>query len=210
VTRITVIGATGFTGSHIAREAASRGHVVTGLSRNTPAEPLAGVTYISGSVTDGATLSEAISDAEVVVAALSPRGELAGNLLPAIQDIASRTSTAGARLVVIGGAGSLRVAPGGPRVAAGNNMPAFLIEEARQTAASVDLLEAGAPKDLDWTFVSPAFAFSPRDPGEATGSYTFAGNIAKFDSRISAPDFATAIVDEIEQRKQHGHVSVYS
>ena len=210
MTHITIIGATGFTGSHIAREAASRGHAVTGLSRNAPAEPLAGVTYISGVVTDGATLSEAISDAEVVIAALSPRGELAGNLLAAIQDIASRTSTAGARLVVIGGAGSLRVAPGGPRVADGDSMPAFLVEEARQTAASVDWLEADAPEDLDWTFISPAFAFSPRDPGEATGSYTFAGNVAKFDSHISAPDFASAVVDEIEQHEHHGHVSVYS
>lgn len=93
---------------------------------------------------------------EVVVAALSPRGQLAGKLLPAIQDIASRTSAAGARLVVIGGAGSLRVAPGGPRVADGDSMPAFLIEEARQTAASVAWLEADAPEGLDWTFISPA------------------------------------------------------
>jgi putative NADH-flavin reductase len=208
--RITVIGTTGFAGSHITREAASRGHAVTGLSRSTPADPIPNVTYVAGSVTDPSTLSEAIDGAEVVVAALSPRGELAGNLLAAIQDVAARVSTTGARLVVIGGAGSLRVAPDGPRVAEGDSMPAFLIEEARQTAASVDWLEADAPEGLDWTFVSPAFSFSPRDPGEATGSYTFAGNVAKFDSRISAPDFASAIVDEIEQHTQGGHVSVYS
>src|SRR4051794_20694263 len=66
MTRMTVIGATGFVGSRIAREAAARGHAVTGLSRNPPAEPLPGVTYVSGSVTDQATLSEAISGAEVV------------------------------------------------------------------------------------------------------------------------------------------------
>jgi putative NADH-flavin reductase len=210
MTRITIIGATGFVGSHVAREAASRGHAVAGFSRNAPASPIDGVTYVAGSVTDAAALSEAISGAEVIVSTLSPRGELAGNLLPAIQGVAAHALTADARLVVIGGAGSLRVAPDGPRVAEGDNMPAFLIEEARQTAASVDWLEAAAPEALDWIFVSPAFTFSPRDPGEATGSYTFAGNVAKFDSKISAPDLASAIVDEIEQQNHHGHISVYS
>jgi uncharacterized protein len=210
MTRITVLGATGFAGSHITRAAAARGHDVTGLSRHRPADPIDGVKYLSGSVTDPDALDSAIQAAEVVVAALSPRGDLSGSLLQTIQSLAAHTVQAGARLIVVGGAGALRVAPGGPRVAEGDTLPPFLIQESRQTAASVTWLEADAPAGLDWTYVSPAFAFSPRDPGVATGEYTFAGSVAKFDSRISAPDFGSAIVTEIEDHERSGHVSVYS
>ncbi|SNY31399.1 NAD(P)-dependent oxidoreductase [Paractinoplanes atraurantiacus] len=207
---IAIIGVTGFAGSHIARAATARGHRVEGVSRNLPADPIEGASYNAAPVSDDAVLKRVVADADVVVASLSPRGDLAGKLTEAVARIATEAAAAGTRLIVVGGAGALRVAPDGPRVADGDSLPAFLIEESRQTAAVVAWLEQSAPDGLNWTYISPAFGFSPRDPGEATGSYTFAGNQATFDSKISAPDFAAAVTDEIEADTRSGHISVYS
>src|SRR3954470_5787443 len=80
MTRITVLGGTGYAGSHIVREAAGRGHDVVAVSRNRVAEPVEGVTYRAGDVLDGAFLDQVVADAEVVVETLSPRGELTGRL----------------------------------------------------------------------------------------------------------------------------------
>ena len=72
---IVVFGGTGYTGGNIAREAASRGHHVISVSRSKPAEPIEGVTYVTGTVEDVA--SRSIPGADAVVATLSPRGETA-------------------------------------------------------------------------------------------------------------------------------------
>ena len=77
MSRITVIGGTGYAGSAIVAEAARRGHQVTALSRSAPASGVPGVTYVQGDAADEAVLAPLVADAEVVVAALSPRGALA-------------------------------------------------------------------------------------------------------------------------------------
>ncbi|MGO1775881.1 MAG: NAD(P)H-binding protein, partial [Agrococcus casei] len=74
MTKITVLGATGFAGSSIAKEAASRGHEVTVVSRS--AADLAGTRAVQGSVLDSAVLADALDGAEVVVGSLSPRGDM--------------------------------------------------------------------------------------------------------------------------------------
>jgi uncharacterized protein YbjT (DUF2867 family) len=73
VSRITVIGGTGYAGSAIVAEAAARGHQVTALSRSLPGAPIPNVTYVQGDATDEATLSATIEGADVVVGALAPR-----------------------------------------------------------------------------------------------------------------------------------------
>src|ERR1700754_153455 len=78
MSRIVVIGGTGYAGSAIVAEAAARGHEVTAFSRSLPASQIEGVDYVQGDATDEAALSSAISGADVVVAALSPRGPLEG------------------------------------------------------------------------------------------------------------------------------------
>ncbi|MBM9469169.1 NAD(P)-dependent oxidoreductase [Nakamurella leprariae] len=77
MSRITVLGGTGYAGSAIVAEAAARGHEVTSVSRSLPEDTLQRVTYMQGDVSDESTLAEAISGADVVVGALSPRGALA-------------------------------------------------------------------------------------------------------------------------------------
>src|SRR6185312_4098181 len=106
--RITVIGGTGYAGSAIVAEAAARGHQVTALSRSLLDAPIPNVAYVQGDATDEATLSSSIAGSEVVVAALSPRGALAGTFRDVYRTIARLADANGASLFVVGGYSTLR------------------------------------------------------------------------------------------------------
>lgn len=203
--RITVLGGTGYTGSAIVQEARARGHEVTSLSRSAPAEPLDGVTYLTGSVLDEAVLAEAVAGAEVIIEALAPRGELAGRLLGVDTQLAGLAAASGARLGVIGGFSTLRPEPGAPRFAEGELDPAFA-DEAREMAAVLARLHDSA-ESLDWFYVSPAAGYGSYAPGPRRGSYRIGGDVAQFDaagrSELSAPDLAAAVLDEIETPRHH-------
>jgi uncharacterized protein len=209
MTTISIIGGTGYTGSNIAREATSRGHDVVAFSRSAPQEPVDGVTYEQG---EGADAVRVVPGADVVVATLSPRGATAGTLRATYQRIAEAAVAAGARLIVIGGFSSLRPAPGQPRFAEGE-IPEQFRDEALEGDSLRAWLQSDAPEDLDWTFVSPAGGYGAWAAGERTGHYRLGGEVAVFDdegkSEISGPDFAVAIVDEIEQHAHpREHISV--
>ncbi|MUN63771.1 NAD(P)H-binding protein [Kocuria sediminis] len=201
MTRIAVLGGTGYAGSHIGAEAARRGHEVTSYSRTTPAEPVEGVTYVTGSVFDDAFLAQVVTDAEVVVETLSPRGELEGKLEGVVDELIDLARAAGTRLGVIGGAGSLLVAEGGPKLMDTDGFPAEILPEVRTGEALLETLR-GTEEDLDWFYVSPAGGFGAWAPGEATGHFRIGGDVLltdeEGDSFISGADLATAVVDEIE------------
>ncbi|GAA1022591.1 NAD-dependent epimerase [Acrocarpospora pleiomorpha] len=210
--RITVIGGTGYAGAAIVREAAARGHEVTAYSRNAPADPVTGVRYRQGSVLDDAVRARSVEEADVIVSALSPRGELAGELVAVDTRLGELAAAAGARFGVIGGFSSLRLAPGGPRIVEGGEVPPQFAAEAEEMATVADALLA-VPESLDWFYVSPAAEYGAHVPGEAIGAFRTGGDVAFFDdggkSAISGPDFATAVVDEIERPKHHrAHFSV--
>lgn len=210
--RIVVAGGTGYAGSAILREAAGRGHEVTAISRSAPAAPVEGVRYVQGSVLDVAP--QVVPGHDVVVAALSPRGDTAGTLPTAYASLAELAVATGARLVVVGGFSSLRPAPGAPRFAEGDIDPRFA-DEARELDSILSWLQSSAPEGLDWLFVSPAMLFGAMAPGERTGSYRIADDdVAQLDesgvSTLSGADFAQAVVDEIEQHQRTGHIGVVS
>jgi uncharacterized protein len=115
MSRIVVIGGTGYAGSAIVAEAAARGHEVTAFSRSLPDDRVQCVNYIQGDATDEATLATVIAGADVVVAALAPRGPLAGPFRDVNGTIARLADTENARLFVVGGYSSLRPAAGAPR-----------------------------------------------------------------------------------------------
>ncbi len=202
--RITVLGGTGYAGGNLVAVAAQRGHSVVSYSRSLPENPVDGVEYRTGDLTDPAVLSAGITDADVVVSALSPRGELAGaGVLRSLEKrLAGAAAAAGVRLGVIGGAGSLLVAPGGPKVADTPEFPAAIKPEADEMGGVLDDLRAGDPA-LDWFFVSPAGGFGPWAAGEATGVYRIGGDVLLVDdegeSNISGADLAAAVVGEIEE-----------
>lgn len=203
MTAITVVGGTGYAGAAIVAEAARRGHTVTVISRTAPGTQVEGVDYVTGDLTQSVP---DIAGAEVVVAALSPRGDNAGKLRDAYRSLAQAAATNGARFVGIGGFSSLRPAEGAPRFVEGDDLPPEFAAEAREMNDILADLATGSV-DVDWLFVSPAAEFGSHAPGEALGRYRVSGEVALFDqdgkSAISGADFARAVLDEIETPTRH-------
>ncbi|MFD2093812.1 NAD(P)-dependent oxidoreductase [Blastococcus deserti] len=200
--RISVFGGTGYTGSNIVAEAVQRGHTVTSVSRNEPEQRIDGVDHLEGSLLDADTREKALAGADVVVVAVAPRGNMAGSVHPGITALAADAERAGVRIGVIGGAGSLHVTEGGPRLFDTPDFPAEYRPESLEMAAALDDLRA-APESLDWFYLCPPAAFGGFAPGKARGTYRVGGDVLLTDdegnSFIGGADFATAVVDEIEQ-----------
>lgn len=207
---IVIFGGTGYTGRNIGREAAARGHDAVAVSRSAPSDPLPGVRYETGDVSEIAP--RVIPSTDAVVAALSPRGDMTGRLVDIYRQLAEQAAAAGARYIQIGGFSSLRPAPGEPRFVEGE-VPAEFRAEAFEGDATREMLVQDAPPELDWVFVSPAGSYGAWAAGERTGTYRVGGEVALFDdqggSTISGEDFAIAVVDEIESASHHReHIGV--
>lgn len=213
MSRIVVIGGTGYAGSAIVKESAGRGHEVTSFSRSLPAERVSGVEYVQGDASDETVLAEAISGADVVVAALAPRGPLADSFREVNRTIARLADAEHARLFVVGGFSSLRPAPGAPRFVEDlSHVPAEVHGEILAGAALILEDLPATPDTLDWVFVSPAQLFGSFAPGERTGAYRLGGEIAVVPDgggEISAADYALGVVDLIESDDHHrAHVNL--
>jgi putative NADH-flavin reductase len=202
--KIVLFGATGNIGRCIVKEALSRGHQVVGVVRDPRAveAPDPRVTLRRGDATDPASVAELARGADAVVSAISPRPNARGLAAPSLAG-AARALIAGLRdagtkrLVVVGGAGTLEVAPGQALV----DQPEFpdaYKPEALEGRASLEAYRAGA-SGLDWTFVSPAAEVGP---GERTGRYRMTDDQLLTDasgkSFITFEDYAVAILDELE------------
>jgi putative NADH-flavin reductase len=195
--RIAIYGASGMVGTRIAAEAVARGHEVTGLSRG-GTSTVDGVTARRGDASDPRLAAEVAREHDVVVSALGPsRTEPdEGRFLRTVRNLVDNLGDA--RLVVVGGAGTLKV--DGVRLV---DQPDFPAAYKPESLASADVLEhlLGLPDGPDWTYVSPAPVIAP---GERTGTYRVALETPAGD-RISAEDYAVAILDEIES-PQHRRV----
>lgn len=203
---IAVIGSTGFAGGHITSEALRRGHQVIGVSRSAPKEIPSGATMRQGNINDEELLRELASQASTVVIAVhgAENGEpFLAALVPSILDA---VSSGGARLGIVGGASSLLVAPGGPRLIDTPEFPEMFKAEARAHIAVLEALKSST-SDADWFYVSPSATFGAYAPGERTGTYRTSDEILLFDaegnSSIGGDDFAIAFVDEIETPAHH-------
>jgi putative NADH-flavin reductase len=190
--KIAVIGASGNAGSRISAELARRGHAVTAIARN-PGKiaSLANVTAIKGDVLDQAGLAGLLAGHD---AAISSVHFMASDPVKLIG--AARDSKAG-RYLVVGGAGSLEVAPG-VRLVTTPGFPVAYKAEAEKGAEFLDLLRA--EKELNWTFLSPSALFTA---GERTGKFSLGTEqlLTAEDGKswISFEDFAVALADEIER-----------
>lgn len=190
--KIALFGASGMIGSRIATEAVARGHEVTGYTRSGGELP-AGVTAAVGDLADETAVKEAATTHDVVVSATGPSrtGESHEPWLAAVQNLIDHAI--GARVLFVGGAGSLLTADG-TRLLDSPGFPPEYAAEARAGAAALDAFRA-ASDDLDWTFVSPSPVIAP---GVRTGSYVLGLDSPAGDS-VSAEDYAVALVDELEQ-----------
>jgi putative NADH-flavin reductase len=197
--RIVVIGGTGYTGSSIVAEAVARGHDVVAVSRTAPDSPLEGATYVQASVLDRDALAAAVKDADVVISAISPRGDMTDHGLDAVHSLVETLRGTRTRLGVIGGAMGSLSAPGGPRLW-DLGVPEEYRHEAQVGIDTLELLQG--LDDLDWFLVHPPKEFGAWVPGERTGRYRDGGEVVVEDadgrSFISAADLAIAVVDEIE------------
>lgn len=209
MSRIVILGGTGYAGGHIAREAVGRGHEVVSVSRNAPTQEAAGVEYVTGDVRQEDFLRSVIEGADVVVSALSPRGDMApaGTLRDNASTVARIVREQGARLGVVGGAGSLLVAEGGPKLMDTPGFPEEYKDEPREMERVLEALREEG-EGLEWFFVSPAGGFGAFAPGEARGTYRTGGDLLLTDEQgesfISGADFALAFVDEIETPAHRG------
>lgn len=213
MTRITVLGGTGYAGANVAAEAQRRGHDVTAVSRSRPETPVEGIRYLAGSVLETSFLAQSVAEADVVFDALSPRGDLEGRLEQVVDELMELLRGTVTRFGVLGGASSLFVSEGGPRLFDASPPPDEVRPEIETGLHTLDALLNG-PRDLDWFYVSPAAGFGAWAPGEATGSYRISDDILLVDERgtsfISGADLALAVLDEIEQprhRRRRFHVA---
>jgi putative NADH-flavin reductase len=189
--RVALIGASGNAGSRILKELSDRGHQVSAIARNTDNIPrLAGVTAVRGDAQDVEGLAALLRGHDVVVSSVHFTASDPARLIMAVRRSGVR------RYLVVGGAGSLLVAPG-KRLVDQPEFPAQYRGEALAGAAFLDLLRT--VEDLEWTFVSPSALFVP---GERTGTFRLGEDqllVGPDGSRISFEDFAIAMTDEIEK-----------
>ena len=190
--KIAVVGASGNTGSRIVAELARRGHAITAIVRRPDKiAKLPNVTATRGDVDDQPSLTRLFSGHDIAISSVHFLDSDPVKLIAAARD-----SKVG-RYLVVGGAGSLEVAPG-VRLVTTPGFPVQYKAEAEKGAAFLDLLSA--EKQVNWTFLSPSALFIA---GERTGKFRLGtdqlltGPDGK--SWISFEDFAVALADEIEQ-----------
>ncbi|MDY0975410.1 NAD(P)H-binding protein [Massilia sp. CFBP9012] len=203
---IALIGATGFVGAAVLSTLLQRGHRVTALVRDpSKLAPQPGLTAAVADAYDADAIAAAVRGHDAVVSAFNP-----GWNDPALYDNFMRGSAAiergvelggVRRLLVVGGAGSLFVAPGVQLVdtpAFLDHVPPNIVPGAKAARDALNTLRANTA--LDWTFLSPPAMLGQV---EATGGYRVGGEDLLMDgdkpAGIAVADLALAIADEIEQ-----------
>jgi putative NADH-flavin reductase len=195
---VVVYGGTGHSGSEIVKELVRRGHTVTAVSRKVDsAKGESGVTAKADDLSNVDAIAAIIKGADVVVSAYAPPVDQTDALLDVTRrEIEAVKKAGGPRLLVVGGAGLLEVAPGVTLIKSGH-LPAEYLPIATSHEKALEVLRAS---DINWTYLSPAAFFVP---GERTGKFRLGTKElvadAKGESKISFADYAIALVDEIER-----------
>ena len=198
--KIALVGSTGNIGRQIARHALARGHELTVIVRSAqdlPAE-LAGAHPVIASLDDQDALVAAIAGHDVLASAYGPRpGDDIGRVGEVAAQLAAAARKAGVpRLVVVGGAGSLEIAPGVQLV----DTPDFPAEWKQGALAARDGLTAlRREAALDWRFVSPPVFL---EPGEKRGGYRLGTDQVLFSGEqpagITVGDLADGVLNEAQ------------
>ena len=200
---VILIGASGHAGSRILRELQSRGHDVTAVVRNPERLP-AGVRSQRDDVSNNSRIREIISGGDAVVSAYNAPPNDPDQLVHVTARLIEAIGRAGiSRLIMVGGAASLEIAPGLTALASGR-LPKEWVPEAAAHGKALELLKAS---DINWTYFSPSAFF---EPGERTGKFRLGSVRLILDEKVNSPipfgnsrisfeDYAVALVDEIER-----------
>ena len=205
--KIALIGASGFVGSAVLKELLERGHTITAIVRNPDkVEAHAQVTAVKADVQNEDELADTLKGHDAVVNSFSPgiastniyEDYLKGNI--AIQNGTKKSGVK--RLLVIGGAGSLYIAPDLQLV----DSPEFPADWKAGASSARDYLNViKKENELEWTFISPSIEMYNGNGGVRLGTYRTGLEAPVYDengrSFISVEDLAIAIVDELEHPK---------
>lgn len=199
--KIALIGATGYVGSAILQEALARGHAVTALVKHPEKVPTQdGVRAVGTDVLAADALAAQLGGHDAVISAFSghAQGDVLGYYLQGMSSIVAATKRAGVpRLLVVGGAGGLEVAPGVQLL----DTPAFPAEwKATAEGARQALARLREETELDWTVLAPS---AHLEPGARTGRFRLGADSlladADGESHVSLADYAVAMIDELEK-----------
>jgi uncharacterized protein len=195
---VVVYGATGQSGSEIVKELVRRGHKVTAVARKVDSlQGQPGVTAKADDLSNVDGIAAIIKGSDAVVSAYAPPADQTDALVDVTRrQIEAVKKAGGPRLLVVGGAGLLEVAPGVTLIKSGH-LPAEYLPIATSHEKALGVLRGS---DVNWTYLSPGAFFVP---GERTGKFRLGTKEliadAKGESKISFADYAIALVDEVEK-----------
>lgn len=198
--RILLIGASGNAGKRILEEALDQGHSATAVLR----EPSKlthhhkNLTIVQGNLLNPDSILKYLDHTDAIISAYGPKHGEEQKLVEAAKNlVALIKSSKIKRLLVVGGAGSLEVAPG----LALSDTPEFPESWKPIALAHRDSLRVYEQSDISWTYLSPSAIF---EPGERTGEYKLGNTTLLSDenglSRISMEDYAIAMIDELRNK----------
>ena len=207
---ILVYGATGKIGTHVVEEALQRGHIVTAVSRDPSRieKQHENLSAVAGDLLDPQSIELLVEDKDVVI--ISVRGIIGDSKDPenalqriAVQKVVESLRIIGdgaARLIHVGGSGSLEVEPG---VLYADKIPRVFLPKSLELEIQGQILALeylSTVDDVDWSYATPAKNFTN---GKRTGEFRIGGDTLMEDdrgkSRISRADFAVALIDEAEK-----------
>jgi putative NADH-flavin reductase len=200
--KVVLLGATGFVGSALLEEALDRGHAVTAIVRQgEKLEERDGLTAKDGDVYDTASLATLIQGNDAIISAFNAGWQnpnLYDDQVRGTASIIAAIKKAGiARVLWVGGAGGLEVAPG-VRVVDNPDMPSWVRPGALAMIDALDQLRE--EPELEWSYLSPS---ADLKPGQRTGSFRLGTDQLLVDatgqSTISVQDYAVAMIDELER-----------
>jgi putative NADH-flavin reductase len=198
--KVALCGASGRAGSRILNELLSRGHNVIAIARKGGSlQPREGVAVAVDDLIDSDRTAETIRGTDALISAYAPPADDVEELVRVTKRLAEATARSGVdRFLMVGGAGSLEVAPGLTLLDSAKLPP----EWRPIASAHARALEVLRHSPINWTSLCPAAYF---DPGERTGHYRIGTDNLMVDphgeSRISMEDFAIAMVDELENSR---------
>jgi putative NADH-flavin reductase len=199
--KVTIIGATGMIGQKIVEEALKRGHHATVIVRDPSklTRQHENLSVVVGDIQDAEQTAKIAAGSDALISAFGPSHDHTESLIEATKSLIAAVKLSGVnRLITVGGAGSLEVAPGLQLVDA----PSFPEVHKKVALAHRDALELFKQSDVNWTNVCPP-AFI--EPGARTGQYQVGTDQLVSDatgkSYISTDDYAIALIDELENAK---------
>lgn len=208
---VVLIGASGFVGSAILREALNRGHRVTAVVPNPEKITIENpnLTVVKADATNPDTLAALARGKDAIISAYNPgwtnprQYELTLENYPRIVEGAKRSGVE--RLLIVGGAGTLFVKPGVRLVDTGVLPEAWL--PGVKSLGEFYLNTLMKERDIDWVFFSPAANLGNMGAGVRTGKYRLGKDDMivddKGESFISVEDYAVAMIDELEHPRHH-------